>query len=572
MDGFQRFHFHSVGEDVPEATRPALRGIRGGLAAGTGEPEAGFNSDESAARFHLSQLLEDDDRPAVRGVVAPQLAQRVPNLRLTASEDLPQTQTTLVSFEQTRDEIPVFGAHAVCELDADRGLVSASGKLADVTGVSSIASISDEQARAAIAALAGTDPGALSDTPPGKLNFFRDGDGDGLWHLVYLFEKVPVAPPALVEEAKGHGLGRSPRSLHPLVTYLVDAHDGKVVLHFASTPLLAALPVPVKGSGCGEDGNTVDLWGQANGTGFELRDPLRYVTTYDLNLADIDGARLSGPFTAPSPNLGTSRPDIVSAHHNATVVFDFINGVLLRDGIDGKRMALENVVNCTYAADEAPPVWHNAVWYGNRMWYGQAPDASGSLVSFSKHLDVIAHELSHGITEYTANLIYLNQSGALNESFSDIFGIIIKNWDVTDPATGGDVATWDWVIGAGIGHNGGPLRDMSDPTVTGDPAHMDDYLHTTGDSGGVHTNSNIHNKAAYNVLTATDGAGQRIFIPREVAYLYYLGLTRLGRTDEFNDALQAVVDVAMTYYSGNQPDRDAKVAGIRKAYADVGIT
>jgi bacillolysin len=570
MEGFQRFHFHSVGEDVPEAARPALRGIRGGPAAGTGEPEPGFNSDESAARFHLSELLENDDRPAVRGVVAPQLAQRVPNLRLTASEDVPQTQTTLVSFEQTRDDIPVFGAHAVCELDADRSLVSASGKLGDVTGVSSIASVSDKQARDAIASFAGVESEALQDMPPGKLNFFRDSDG--LWHLVYLFEKVPAVPPDLVEEAKGHGLGLSPRSLHPLVTYLVDAHSTDIVLFFSSTPLMTALPVPVKGSGCGEDGQTSDLWGQMDGTGFQLRDPLRYVTTYDLQFADIDGAQLNDPFTAPSAQLGTGCPGIVSAHVNATKVFDFINGVLLRDGIDGKRMALENVVNCTYAASqEVAPTWHNAVWYDNRMWYGQAPDANGNLVSFSKHLDVIAHELSHGITEYTANLVYLNQSGALNESFSDIFGIIIKNWDATN-LDGGDVATWDWAIGAGIADGGGPLRDMSDPTVTGDPAHMNNYLHTTQDSGGVHTNSNIHNKAAYNVLTTTDAAGQRVFTPREAAYLYYLGLTRLGRTDEFDDALQAVVDVAMTYYSANQVDRDAKVAAIRKAYADVGIT
>jgi bacillolysin/neutral peptidase B len=205
------------------------------------------------------------------------------------------------------------------------------------------------------------------------------------------------------------------------------------------------------------------------------------------------------------------------------------------------------------------------------MWYGQMPGTGADLVSFSQYLDVIAHELSHGLTQYTADLVYRDQSGALNESFSDIFGIIIKNWDATDP-DGGDTSTWDWKLGNGIAPGGGALRDLSDPASTGDPAHMDDYVVTVLDSGGVHTNSNIHNKAAYNVLTATDESGATVFTPREVAYLYYLGLTRLGRTDGFDDALQALVDVAMTYYRGDPQERDRKVAALRDAYAKVGIS
>jgi bacillolysin/neutral peptidase B len=116
---------------------------------------------------------------------------------------------------------------------------------------------------------------------------------------------------------------------------------------------------------------------------------------------------------------------------------------------------------------------------------------------------------------FNATFLIKDQSGALNESFSDIFGIIIANWDPQDPDR--DVSSWTWQLGAGLGEGGGPLRDLSNPRVTGDPDHMQDFLRTKRDSGGVHTNSNIHNKAAYNVLTATDAHGRRVFRPMEAA-------------------------------------------------------
>lgn len=555
MAELQRFHFHAGDLPVEEDGRAVLRGIPGGPEG----VELGFNSDEDAARYHLSRLLAADDRPVLRSITAPERAERVPDLRLQSTQDLKQTNTTLVTFSQTQDDIPIFAAKAVCELDRNRNLVSASGRVGSVTGVSGFPTVSHEQARRAIADLAGEDPGEIA---PGVLNYFEDEQTG--WHLVFVFDKVPVAPPQMREHAEGHGMGRSPRTRRPRVTYLVDAHSAEVVFYFSDNPLLAVpLPVPVKGSGVGEDGGTVELWGEDVAGRFQLSDPLRDIKTYDLAFGDIDSAVLTDPFAADGAQLGDSYRGLISAHTNATKVYDFINGVLLRRGIDGLGMDLVNVVNVTYAADEPPPTWHNAVWWDDRMWYGQAPGEDGAtLVSFSKHLDVIAHELTHGITQYTADLVYKDQSGALNESFSDIFGIIVKNWSHPD---GGDVGSWDWQLGRGLGAGGGALRDLSDPASTGDPAHMDDYVQTPFDEGGVHTNSNIHNKAAHNVLTSGE------FTPREVSYLYYLALTRLGRMDGFDAALEALVAVAMTYYGGDPVERDAKVAALRRAYAEVGI-
>ena len=250
--------------------------------------------------------------------------------------------------------------------------------------------------------------------------------------------------------------------------------------------------------------------------------------------------------------------------------------VLQRDGIDDQGMALISLVNVTAASMEAPPSLLNAFWWQRRMWYGQIM-RDGRLVSLSRYLDVIAHELTHGVIESTSNLVYATQSGALNESFADIAGVIINNWyTAPDPK---DVDTWSWEIGPGLRSDGRPLRDFADPARLGHPAHMDDFRQPaagrtprTGanDQGWVHFNSNIHNKAVHNLLTMKKD-GRRVFTVEDVAVLTYLGMARLTPLATFSDALQCIVDVAKTYFGGG-PDRDAKMAAIREAYRLVGIT
>jgi len=568
----ERFHYNAAAEGEEPAARAST--VFRGFGAVEEEAPAEFTSDEAAARFHLDKLLEGDDRPAFRGVVAPERAELVPNLQLVGSEELPRTQTRLVRFAQTHDRIPVFGGGAVAELDENRNLVAADGALGKVADVSPIASLSPADALAAIAKFTDVEASTLETTTPPELNFFKDPE-KGEWHLVYYFRQVPAAPPGFLEDSEGHGLAPSPRELSPLVDYLVDAHDGKVVYYFSSTPLLA-IPVPSRCKGFDEDDRDSDFLGNQITGGFEMRDPLRDVETHDLKLADIttaitqnqvNTAALGNPVQNGTADWGTTARAAVSAHVNAAKVDDFYRGVLKRNGIDNQGMALVNVVNCTYARAGTPPAWGNAMWTLDRMWYGQVADASGRLVSFSRLLDVIAHELTHGVTEYSSALVYRDQSGALNESFSDIFGIIIRNWD-----QGENRDTWDWEIGAGIGPGGLPLRDMSDPTRTNDPAHMRDYVSTTRDSGGVHTNSNIHNKAAFNVLTAKDATGAFVFTNEDAAYLYYLTLVRLNRLATFSDVRATLVSVASTMYAGDEATRTAKVSAIEQAYDAVGIT
>src|SRR5258708_34320429 len=128
----------------------------------------------------------------------------------------------------------------------------------------------------------------------------------------------------------------------------------------------------------------------------------------------------------------------------------------------------------------------------------------------------------HGVTDSTARLEYANQSGALNESYSDIFGAIIANLD--DP----NVDSWNWNIGEGMNAGGKPFRNMQDPALFGQPANMKSFrkLPNTarGDWGGVHVNSGIHTKCACLMLTARDGTGARVLTPADVPCTFIVAL------------------------------------------------
>jgi bacillolysin len=457
-------------------------------------------------------------------------------------------------------------------LDRNLELVSIDAEIAEVKGVLPIASISAAEAIKAVAEKAGVPVTQLSEINSPKLTFFYLEDRD-TWHLAYFVKHVPAAPKEFVEAAaarqsRGHGLGKSPRSIRPILNYLVDAHSAEVLFYYSATPMLSpAIDIPSKCQGLDVHGQNRDFMGRKIQIGFEMWDPLRSIGTYDLGLKDIDTA--SCPPNSVYNHINdwqNGNTAAVSAHVNATIVYNFFKSVLMRDSIDDKGMELISIVNCTYHADEPPPLWRNAVWYNSRMWYGQDKNAQGELQSYSRFLDVIAHELTHGITEHTSDLVYRNQSGALNESFSDIFGIMITNWHAKK---WNSVADWRWEIGLGLGSKGGPLRDMSDPTRTGDPDHMNQYLRTQSDNGGVHTNSNIHNKAAYNVLASQNNAHNYIFTPEEVATLYYLCLTRLDSMATFSKILQVLTDVACTFYAGK--GLNIKKSAIQEAYDKVGI-
>ena len=198
---------------------------------------------------------------------------------------------------------------------------------------------------------------------------------------------------------------------------------------------------------------------------------MKHLTNYrKAILARSEG---QGPVTS-APNCTIT--DINNAHDYAGDTYDFYFTRYSRDSYDGRGGALKSYV--CYGTN-----YQNAFWDGTRMTYGNG---------FAAADDVVAHELSHGVTENASNLVYSYQSGALNESFSDIFGEAV---DLTNTG-GNDGNGVRWDMGEDI-PGIGAIRDMMDPTRFGDPDKTTStyYYCGTGDYGGVHTNSGVPNKA-----------------------------------------------------------------------------
>lgn len=577
MSRFKSFHYHSTQRPsvLAEAALPpepfglGIDAIEPAAEPAAAPVERTFHNDEAAARHFMDEMWAPEAEGPIFEITAPANPAMVPDLRFRKVQESPATGTRLLHFSQSAHNVPVLGAQAVVEMTTDRALMAIDAQIADAPDVSPIATVSAADALQAVARKAEVEVAALGNLSAPRLAYWRDDNG---WHLVYELRDVPVAPPeflgSLAEET-GHGLGASPRQDTIDMTYLVDAHDGTVLLYYSETPWL---DLPVKCVGADELHTQQEFFGIHNGAAFELSDPIRKIRTFDLGFENLIGAQLPNtPVTSAQFDFAKNNTAAVSAHVNATRVFDFFNDVLKRDGVDDKGMELVSIVNTTY---KPPGVrdWKNAVWYQNRMWYGQVQNAgNNTFESYSRYLDVIAHELSHGVTETTAGLKYLNESGALNESFSDIFGIIVKNLNGPHAQ---DQSQWDWELGTGLRPNNEPLRDLSDPTRTGMPAHMNDYKHLPAwnDSGGVHTNSNIHNKAAFNVLTSKKDNGTFLFSPEEAALMYYLTLTRLTAFATFADVLSTMQNVIRTLYAGRPDEIATRVAAVVAAYGAVGIT
>lgn len=224
---------------------------------------------------------------------------------------------------------------------------------------------------------------------------------------------------------------------------------------------------------------------------------------------------------------------------------DFYKDVLDRDSIDDRGMRLDGYVH--RGVD-----YNNAFWDGREMVFG---DGDGEIFTdFTGSLDVIAHELTHGVTENASGLEYHNESGALNESVSDVFGSLVKQWSLNQTA---DEA--DWLIGAEIftpAIDADALRSLKAPGTAYDnpslgkdpqPDHMRKFVHLpdteAGDFGGVHINSGIPNKAFY--LAAINIGGRAWESP---GHIWYESLKASSPNTQFQDFANTTVMQARTLY------------------------
>ncbi|MGW5302754.1 M4 family metallopeptidase [Streptomyces griseoluteus] len=249
------------------------------------------------------------------------------------------------------------------------------------------------------------------------------------------------------------------------------------------------------------------------------------------------------------------------AYAGLGATFELYLKVYGRRSIDGQGLPLNATVH--YDKD-----YDNAFWNGEQMVFG---DGDGEIfLDFTIPVDVIGHELTHGVTQYTANLAYFGQSGALNESLSDVFGSLIKQYTLRQTA-----ADADWLIGAGLlapRVQGQALRSMKAPGTAYDddvlgkdpqPADMQHYVHTGRDNGGVHINSGIPNHAFYIAATAIGG-----YAWEKTGRIWYDVLTggKLEEDAQFADFATLTVKAARERFGAG-----AELQAVEKAWEEVGV-
>ena len=249
------------------------------------------------------------------------------------------------------------------------------------------------------------------------------------------------------------------------------------------------------------------------------------------------------------------------AYSGAGATYDLFARVFSRNSIDDRGMRLDSTVHYGRGYD-------NAFWNGSQMVFG---DGDGRIFrSFTSALDVIGHELCHGVIQHEAELQYRDQAGALNESFSDVFGSLVKQYSRRQEAKEAD-----WLIGSELfmpGIRARGIRSLKEPGTAYDdpilgkdpqPGHMRDYVRTLEDNGGVHLNSGIPNRAFYELASRLKG-----YAWEKAGQIWYTTLIgKLRPASNFRDAVNLTVQSAGELFGKNSLEQKAT----REAWAEVGL-
>jgi bacillolysin len=327
--------------------------------------------------------------------------------------------------------------------------------------------------------------------------------------------------------------------------YWIDAEDGSIVNAYDGL---------AHGSGTGVLGDIKDLSGLTtnNGGQYQLISADGRQTTYDARnrsrlpgvlATDGDDDWDSGGRTSPG------HPAMVDAHFYARITDGYFQST---HSFDWLNYYPQGMVSSAHVKRN----YNNAYWNGSQMAYG---DGDGlNFIELSGDLDVVGHELTHGVTDATSDLIYQNESGALNEAFSDIMGTAIEF----------SFGTGNWTVGEDITPGDNGIRNMADPGEDGDPSHYAERYTGTGDNGGVHINSGIANHWFYLLVNGGQNSDpgyasgqnvQRIGIAA-AENIAFLGFTALTATSDFCQARDATISIA-----------GSSTANVADAWDEVGV-
>lgn len=364
-------------------------------------------------------------------------------------------------------------------------------------------------------------------------------------------DRAPIArcgivPPYLLERLAGSGDDHPARSAAATLTHDRERRGG-----YPTDPrLLTIHPRRVQGARSSRAATREPLTAEA-----AAEAPSRAIH-------DSQGSRtLPGVLVRAEGDPPTGDSAVTQAYDYLGATWTLYFEAYRRDSLDGKGMGL--VASVHYGRQ-----YDNAFWNGTQMVFG---DGDGEVfLGFTRSIDVVGHELTHGVTQFTSGLHYRDQSGALNESVSDIFGSLVKQH-----ALGQSAEEADWLIGAELlapGVNGVALRSLrapgtayDDPRIGKDPqpAHMRDYVETSDDNGGVHINSGIPNHAFYLAAMALGGHAWEV-----AGQIWYDTITGDIKADcDFETFAQLTVTAAQARFGAGS----GQEAAVRTAWEGVGI-
>ena len=285
---------------------------------------------------------------------------------------------------------------------------------------------------------------------------------------------------------------------------------------------------------------------------------------YDAKQSSV----LPGILVRKEGDPAVSDPAVNEAYDGSGTTYDLYYDIYGRNSLDNNGLKLDSSVHYQKGYD-------NAFWDGQQMVYGDGdedlPAPERLFNRFTIAIDVIGHELTHGVTQFAANLDYSGQPGALNESISDVFGSLVKQYQLKQTA-----GQADWLIGQGLftsNVKGVALRSMKAPGTAYDdpvlgkdpqPGNMKDYVTTVDDNGGVHINSGIPNHAFY--VTSINIGG---YAWDKAGLIWYKTLTeKLSNASNFQNAADLTYAAAGELFGANSLEQNA----VKSGWAEVGIT
>jgi Zn-dependent metalloprotease len=525
---------------------------------------------ETLARTYLAQALEG------KGIAAEDLMSK-----RVFVDDLAMAHAHV---QQTVGGVPVHGGEAVVHINRDGSLSNVTDHLVTDIKVNTTPALKADQAVDAAVFAYGC-KGCLTAAPEASLWVLRHAGSDRLVYRVQLRREdgshETAAPLYFIDAHSGELVWSFDNLEHPVshedaastagekvIDTDAERNDGleSVTAELGSGKNAAFAPnVTTTGSGVSLYSGTVSVQ-TSKTTTYYLEDTIRKMGTFDSRSSTMSVYRFTD-----TDNVWNSSTQMagVDAHYGSAKVYDYFKNVHGRNGIDGNGgpagyASADGNVGLMSSKVHYGRKYNNAFWNGTLMTYG---DGDGVTFKPLVTIDIAGHEMTHGITERTSNLVYANESGALNESASDIFGAMVERY------TRGQ-STNTWLIGEEAytpATAGDALRSMANPQAAGDPDHYSVRYTGTEDNGGVHINSGIPNHAFY--LLANGGThrlgGSMTGIGADAAAkIWYRALTvYMTSSTNFAQGRAATLQAAADLYGAGSTNYNA----VATAWSLVGV-